>query len=203
MILTNSSVAHGLALRGVNNRMSSLTQVGWYWNRLRCMSVAEIVERAGSSASRAVVRRRPARLAAVPAARLEKAGAVWLPKLEPAFHGLALKRADEVLSGQWRVFSRLLGLGFPPEWNRNPDKEVLLPLGMAGAWTCTTRRRLVTSNTCANSIAIGSWWCWPRPGSSPGERYLDRIALLLESWFVQCPNPRGPTGRAPLRRPSV
>ena len=87
--------------------MSSLTQVGWYWNRLRCMSVAEIVERAGSSASRAVVRRRPARLAAVPAARLEKAGAVWLPKLEPAFHGLALKRADEVLSGQWRVFSRL------------------------------------------------------------------------------------------------
>jgi hypothetical protein len=39
---------------------------------------------------------------------------------------------------------------------------------MAGAWTCTTRRRLVTSNTCANSIAIGSWWCWPRPGSSPG-----------------------------------
>ena len=121
MIFTDLSVANRLARCGSDNRMSSLTQVGWYWNRLRCMSVAEIVERAGSSASRAVVRRRPAKAATVPAARLDKVGAVWLPKLEPAFHGLALKRADEVLSGQWRVFSRLLGLGFPPDfptWGR-------------------------------------------------------------------------------------
>lgn len=192
MILTNSSVAHGLALRGVNNRMSSLTQVGWYWNRLRCMSVAEIVERAGSSASRAVVRRRPARLAAVPAARLEKAGAVWLPKLEPAFHGLALKRADEVLSGQWRVFSRLLGLGFPPEWNRNPDKEVLLPLGdgrrmdVHDAAAFGDIKYLRELNRHRELVVLAQ--AWQLTGR---ERYLDGIALLLESWFVQCPNPRG------------
>ncbi|MBL8452115.1 MAG: hypothetical protein JNK97_05160, partial [Zoogloea sp.] len=106
--------------------MSSLTQVGWYWNRLRCMSVSEIVERAGSTASRAMARRRLPEPVAAP--RLDRVGVSWLPATVPALRGVALQRADEVLSGQWRIFSRLMGLGFPPEWNRNPDKAALLPL---------------------------------------------------------------------------
>ncbi len=172
--------------------MSSLTQVGWYWNRLRGMSVAQMVERAGSSSGRGEVNRRPAVPAPVPEARLEKKGAAWLPRRAPGFHGLALQRADEVLSGQWRVFSRLMGLGFPPEWNRNPDKEVLLPLGDGARMALDDTaalgdiKYLRELNRHRELVVLAQ--AWQITGRA---HYLDGIALLLESWFAQCPHPRG------------
>lgn len=178
--------------RGAINHMSSLTQVGWYWNRLRDLSVADFVGRTGSSASRAAARRRLEAPLPVPVARLDRVGAAWLPKAAPAQRGVVLQRADEVLSGQWRIFSRLLGLGFPPEWNRNPDGEVLLPI--------TDGRRMAFRDTAAHGdvkylrelnrhrelvVLAQAWQLTGR------QRYLDGAALLLESWFAQCPHPRG------------
>lgn len=171
--------------------MSSLTQVGWYWNRLRCMSVAEIVERAGSTASRAMARRRLPEPVAAP--RLDRVGVSWLPATAPALRGVALQRADEVLSGQWRIFSRLMGLGFPPEWNRNPDKAVLLPLteGKLMSFRATAVvgdiKYLRELNRHRELVVLAQAW-----QITGRERYLDGIASLLESWFAQCPHPRGP-----------
>lgn len=79
--------------------MSKLTRVGWYWNRLRCMSVAEMVERASTSAGHALERRR--RPVPIPPPDLTRRGACWLPAHElPPVPPAVIDRADEILGGR-------------------------------------------------------------------------------------------------------
>ena len=84
--------------------MSSLTRVGRYWNQLRGLSVAEIVEKAGSTASRAMIRR-PA-VETVPMPRPVLPEPTWLSLQQPSCRGVVLRRADELLDGRWRILSR-------------------------------------------------------------------------------------------------
>lgn len=167
--------------------MSSLTHMGWYWNRLRCMSVAEVMGRAGSTARQAMERRRAP--AEVPSIRLDRVGARWLPRELPDQAGLAVQRANEVLSGQWRLFARdAVALGFPPEWNRNPDNGALLPMsyGKKMSFRDTAQsgdiKYLWEPNRHLELVSLAQAWqvtCDPR--------YLEGIGTLLESWFVQNP----------------
>jgi hypothetical protein len=178
--------------------MSSLTRVGWYWNRLRCMSLSEIVERASTSAAQAVERRRVP--ASVPPARLDKSGARWLPREAPESTRSILLRADEVLSGQWRIFARgAVSLGFPPEWNRNPENGALLPMsyGKLLSFRDTTAtgdiKYLWEPNRHLELVTLAQAW-----QISGERRYLDAIGSLLDSWFVQCPYPQGPNWSSSL-----
>ncbi|MBP7394547.1 MAG: alginate lyase family protein [Zoogloea sp.] len=171
--------------------MSNLTQVGWYWNRLRCMSVAEIMGRAGSTASRAMERRRAP--TDVPLIRLDRPGARWLPRELPEEAGLTIQRANELLSGQWRVLARdTEALGFPPEWNRNPDKGALLPLSYGKVMSFRNPAQtgdikyLWEPNRHLEMVCLAQ--AWQITGDA---RYLEGVGTLLESWFVQCPHALG------------
>ena len=59
--------------------MAGLTRVGWYWNRLRCMSLAEIVGRTANTASHALERRREP--SPIPRPDTAALGTLWLPEM--------------------------------------------------------------------------------------------------------------------------
>ncbi len=178
--------------------ISTFNQMGWYWNRLRCMSVSEIVGRAGKQASHAVARRRGP--TSVPTARFERAGARWLPREIPESAGQAVARANELLSGHWRIFARgALPLGFPPEWNRNPDKGALLPMDFGKAMSFRDPaetgdiKYLWEPNRHLELVCLAQAW---QVTGDP--RYLDAIGTALDSWFIQCPYPLGPNWSSAL-----
>ena len=75
--------------------MPSFNQVEWYWNRLRCMSVSEIMDRAGKQASHAMARRREP--VSVPQARFERSGARWLPREIPESAGQAVASMEQAV----------------------------------------------------------------------------------------------------------
>ncbi|WP_079434972.1 alginate lyase family protein [Zoogloea sp. LCSB751] len=178
--------------------MSKLARVGWYWNRLRSLSVAEIVNRAGTEATQAAGRGRASGPA--PVARLDTPGASWLPVDEMRSNSWVLLRADEVLAGYWRVLARgRIELGFPPEWNRNPANGVLLPL---------THGKIMSVRDTAEVGDIKYLWgpnrhlelvCLAQAWRGTGQRrYLDGIGVLLESWIDQCPPTLGPNWSSAL-----
>ncbi|KAB2966462.1 MAG: heparinase [Zoogloea sp.] len=112
----------------------------------------------------------------------------------------ALARADEVLGGVWRIFARgPLTLGFPPEWNRNPDNGALLPMvfGKTMAFRDTSTsgdiKYLWEPNRHLELVLLAQ--AWRATGKRP---YLDAIGVLLDSWFAQCPYPLGPNWASAL-----
>lgn len=178
--------------------MSNMTQVGWYWNRLRCMSIAEIMGRAGSTATLAVERRRAP--AAVPVFRFDRAGARWLPKELPTEPGAILLRANEVLAGRWRILANdSAELGFPPEWNRNPASGTLLPLEYGKGMSFRDPgqggdiKYLWEPNRHLELVCLAQAW-----QLTTDMRYLEGIGTLMESWFVQCPVGLGPNWSSAL-----
>lgn len=178
--------------------MAGLTRVGWYWNRLRCMSLAEIVGRTASTASHALERRREP--SPVPPADAAARGPAWLPEASADYPATVVAQADEVLGGVWRIFARgPLELGFPPEWNRNPDNGALLPMvfGKTMAFRDTSAsgdiKYLWEPNRHLELVLLAQAW------RATGERaYLDAIGALLDSWFAQCPYPLGPNWASAL-----
>lgn len=178
--------------------MAGLTRVGWYWNRLRCMSLAEIVGRTANTASHALERRREP--SPIPRPDTAALGTLWLPEMPAGLSAAALERADEVLGGVWRIFARgPLELGFPPEWNRNPDNGARLPMvfGKTMAFRDTSLtgdiKYLWEPNRHLELVLLAQAW------RSTGQRaYLDAIGLLLDSWFAQCPYPLGPNWASAL-----
>ncbi|HMY50867.1 MAG TPA: alginate lyase family protein [Rhodocyclaceae bacterium] len=179
--------------------MSKLTRVGWYWNRLRCMSVAEMVERASTSAGHALERRR--RPVPIPPPDLTRRGACWLPAHElPPVPPAVIDRADEILGGRWRIFARgPVALGLPPEWNRNPHNGAVLPMafGKTMAFRDTTVigdiKYLWEPNRHLELVVLAQAW-----KATGLRKYLDALGTLLTSWFRQCPYPLGPNWSSAL-----
>ncbi|WP_346288387.1 alginate lyase family protein [Zoogloea sp.] len=176
--------------------MSSLTRVGWYWNQLRGLSVADIVERAGSSASRAMTRR-PV-VDTVPLPRPVLPEPTWLPQQVPSRRGLVLRRADELLGGRWRVLSRPLELAFPPDWNCNPANGGRVPLTAGRRFsvrdieTIGDYTYLLEMHRHRELVVLAQAW-----QISGERRYLDAVGDLLGSWFAQCPFPHGAAWSCP------
>jgi len=173
------------------NPKAKLTRAAGYWSRLRSLSVAEMVGRAGTQASLIVARRRAP--ASVPQGQLDRLGARWLPREIPGQAGGAIQLANEVMAGYWRLFSgEAVKLGFPPEWNRNPASGAQLPMRYG---------KVMSFRDAAQGGDIKYLWgpnrhlelvCLAQAWQSTGdETYLDAISTLLGSWFAQCPYPLG------------
>jgi hypothetical protein len=121
-------------------------------------------------------------------------GQPWLAALPRKFDVERYRRAaDRILDGQFAVFSqRFLQLGFPPRWNVDPRTGIEAPLvfgkelnyrdpAVAGdvkyLWELNRHLELVTLAQA-----------WHLTGE---ERYALGCRTLLDSWFTQCPYPRG------------
>lgn len=176
--------------------MSSLTRVGRYWNQLRGLSVAEIVEKAGSTASRAMIRRPAVDTVPLPRPMLPEPS--WLSLQRPSRRGVVLRRADELLDGRWRLLARPMELAFPPEWNRNPAGGARVPLttgrrfSVRDVETAGDYKYLLELHRHGELVLLAQAWHF-----SGERRYLDALGDLLGSWFAQCPFPHGAAWSCP------
>ena len=170
--------------------MADKNRVGWYWKRLRDMSVSDIVGRAGSTAAQVVGRYRGA--VPVPPFRLDRTGARWLLP-EVSAEGDFMGVADEVMSGHWRVLALdQAPLGLPPDWNCNPLDGEHFPLN--DGRTLSRRedgsgdiKYLWTLNRHRELVSLGL--AWRKTGCRD---YLDAIGVLMSDWLEKSPYPHGP-----------
>ncbi len=167
--------------------MQNLT---WYLNRLRQMSVPELGYRARRLAQTRVRYLRGDALADPPASLGTGPDASAVPSLTPRPY---VQAVDTLLAGRWLLFGRELLLGFPPRWNRNPATGEQAPDGY-GPMLDYRDQRLVGDikylwepNRHLELVTLAQ--AWRLTGNA---LYSRGIALLLKSWFTQCPYPSGP-----------
>lgn len=171
---------------------ASRASLQWTLNRLRSMAAAELAFRVrrkvqGTAERAGFGRARP------PAPRGDT-GQPWVRRLP---HGFDTQRyiaaADRILGGVYDVFA-LEGaqLGFPPRWNVDPKtgREAPLIFGKTLDYRDAARvgdiKYLWEINRHLELVTLAQAW------HLSGEiRFVQGSRVLLDSWFEQCPYPRG------------
>jgi alkylhydroperoxidase family enzyme len=164
----------------------------WVLNRLKAMSAPEVgfrirekiqagMERAGIGLARP----------SVPSGRC---GRPWVAELPRGFDvGRYVSAADAILEGSFDVLAlRGAQLGFPPRWNVDPKTGVEAPLTFGKALDYRDRKiagdvkYLWEINRHLELVTLAQAWYL-----TADERYAQGCRTLLDSWFAQCPYPRG------------
>lgn len=172
----------------------------WRWNRLRCMSPAEVAHRVFRLASMQAERAGALAPQGIPAPQLATAAGAWvspLPDVDPAPY---LAAAQRIAAGRLDVFAlKDAFVGAPPRWNRDPKTGIEAPLrfgklldyrdpGVVGdikyLWEPNRHLHLVT---LAQACAL-----------SGDARHFEVLADHLESWFDACPYRLGPNWSSAL-----
>ncbi len=172
----------------------------WRWNRLRCMSPAEVAHRAVRAAQARAECWTLAARKAVPAARIGEAVPRFIdpdPGVQPERYREAARR---IACGRFDVFVlHDVELGSPPRWNRDPKtgREAPLEFGklldyrdaarvgdIKYLWEPNRHLHLVT---LAQAFALsGELGCF------------NVLREHLESWWQQCPYRLGPNWSSAL-----
>ncbi len=168
------------------------SRLQWTLSRLRAMSPSELGFRVGRKIQGTVER------AGIGLARPSvPAGECGKPWLETLPHEFDVERyrwaADRILDGVFDVFSlRGTKLGFPPRWNVDPRTGTEAPL-IFGKELNYRKPALVGDikylwepNRHLELVTLAQAW-----HLTQDERYLLGCRALLDSWFSQCPYPRG------------
>lgn len=171
----------------------------WYWNRLRCMSTAEVVYR-GHQALLArfqhlglatATKPPPANLTPQPRSFIQSAVAL------PAERYVG--SADQVVAGCWPVFAIEYSAGEPPKWNTDPKtgRRASLAFGKAIDYRNPSLvgdiKYLWEPNRHLHLVALAQAY------RLTGERrYLDTLRTHIESWLDQCPYLLGPNWTSSL-----
>ena len=178
----------------------ALDALAWRWNRLRCMSPAEIAHRALRAAQVRAECWTGAARTPVPAAHIGEAAPRFI-SLDPGVRAEAyLEAAERIASGRFDVFAlHDADLGSPPRWNRDPrtGREAPLEFGklldyrdarrvgdIKYLWEPNRHLHLVT---LAQAFALGG-----------GMRPFRVLREHLESWWQACPYPLGPNWSSAL-----
>ena len=169
-----------------------VSRIHWTLSRLKAMSPSEVGFRVGRKIQGTVERAgiglaRPS----VPAGECGKA---WLPSLPNEFDVERYRRAaDRILEGKFDVFSlRGVELGFPPRWNVDPRTGTEAPLvfgkdlNYREPTVVGDIKYLWEPNRHLELVTLAQAW-----HLSGDERYALGCRTLLDSWFSQCPYPRG------------
>ncbi len=169
-----------------------VSRIHWTLSRLKAMSPSEVGFRVGRKIQGTVERAgiglaRPS----VPAGQC---GKPWLTRLPREFDIERYRRAaDCVLDGKFDVFSlRGVELGFPPRWNVDPRTGIEAPLVFGKDLNYRDPalvgdiKYLWEPNRHLELVTLAQAWHLTRE-----ERYAVGCRTLLDSWFSQCPYPRG------------
>jgi hypothetical protein len=183
----------------IGTGMSAKSRLAWYYNRLRCMSAAEIAHRV----SRAT------------AAQLEKLG-MWFQDSVPPANLIAqandfllvdstidpqpyVMAAEAVLRGHLNVFAVDYEFGMFPQWNRDPKSGRVAPLSFGKTLNYRNEalvgdiKYLWEPNRHLHLVTLGQAW-----SLTHDLRYLRAIARQIKSWIAQCPYPKGPNWTSSL-----
>jgi len=175
-------------------------QLGWYVNRLRCMTPAEILFRTTQALA---VRAECWGLHGsehCPTADVAAVAHPWLHVPPSVDAQLYVEAADRIVAGRIDVFAlQDVDLGSPPRWNRDPKTGIEAPLrfgllldyrdarvvgNIKYLWEVNRHLHLVT---LAQAYAL-----------TGDPQYLAVIRAHLESWFVACPYRVGPNWSSAL-----
>lgn len=178
----------------------AVTRIGWYFNRLRCMTPAEMNHRLLQAARVRAEAWKPANLAGAPDARLDVHGRPWLHVPPGADVASCVAAADRIVDGHYDLFAlRGVQLGATPRWNRDPKTGVEAPMRFGKllnyrdprlvgdikyVWELNRHLHLVT---LAQAYAV-----------TAEPRYFAVVRQHLESWFADCPCPLGPNWSSAL-----
>ncbi len=166
----------------------------WLANRLRCMSVAEVMYRARHACRSWLVKRHivppPVAMRAQPVRT--DAPAFSMPAAIDAEPYLL--EADAILSGNLILFANLqIFIGSPPAWNRNPQSGHGADQGSRASDSDSTRRR---AGDIKYIWELNRHLQWVRLAQayllSADERYRLGLAGQIRSWLEQCPPATGP-----------
>jgi hypothetical protein len=166
----------------------------WKLNRLAAMDGREIGYRVRQRAH-ATLERLGLFAAHVPARTSEATGRAWIDPLPNQFEvARYCAAAERIMAGEFNVFAlRPAQLGFPPQWNRDPKTGRVAPLTFGK--TLDYRKEanvgdikyLWEPSRHAELLTLAQAWHLSRE-----RRYAEACRALLDSWFEQCPYPRGP-----------
>ncbi len=177
-----------------------MERILWRFNRLRCMTHAEIRHRVTRALAVQAERWGLLGSDAVPSPDLAHASHSWIYAGARVDAAQYLSAADRVAAGRFDVFA-LEGaeLGSPPRWNRDPKTGVEAPLSFGKLldyrdprlvgdirylWELSRHSHLVT---LAQAYAL-----------SGNARYCGVLQQHLESWFTSCPCGMGPNWSSAL-----
>jgi len=169
-----------------------VSRIHWTLSRLKAMSPSEVGFRVGRKI-RGTAERAGIGLAR-PAVPAGQCGRPWLPALPRKFAVERYRRAaDRILGGCFDVFSlQDKQLGFPPRWNVDPRTGIEAPLVFGKELNYRDPavvgdvKYLWEPNRHLELVTLAQ--AWHLTGE---ERYALGCRTLLDSWFSQCPYPRG------------
>lgn len=168
-------------------------RVLWYWNRLRCMTPAEVVHRAREALQLRWGARFEAHPRSAPQADQPATGRPWFAGDVQDLQGLR-EAADAMVNGHMPVLGLgMLPFGTVPQWRRCPKTGVVAPLhfgpGMAlGDHALVGDIKYLWEPSRHNALVVLAQ-AWRSTGDV---RYLDTFAEWLDSWIEQNPHPLGP-----------
>lgn len=159
------------------------------------MGMAEIGGRASRALSSSLELALGDRSAIAPTPSKLAFGNAWVKSMPLETHAdsACLSQANSLLAGRWQIFSlQDQELGFPPNWNRDPSTGVVAPSAF-GKMIDYRNEALVGNikylwepSRHLELVTLAQAWRTTRDS-----KYIDACALLLTSWFDQCPYPMG------------
>jgi hypothetical protein len=165
-----------------------VSSLAWKWNRLRCMTPAEVGHRVAKAAAMRFERWGIGAFE-VPAPDLSRRAKPWIRADAGLDASVYIAAAERVAAGRLDVFAlEDVDLGTPPRWNRDPKTGIEAPLAFGKQldyrdpkvvgdikylWEPSRHLQLVT---LAQAYAI-----------TRDERYAKALRVQLESWLEQCP----------------
>ena len=173
---------------------SSSTDLSWYINRFRCMSIPEIGHRIQRSAVSHIEEMGFLSVKDTPAPNFKSKSQIWLNLAHTEFNSNYCMAADHIIEGYLDIFShRDLKVGHPPNWNKNALSGNHSPMVFGKSlnyrdeslvgdikylWEPARHLHIVTLAQAYHQ--------------SRNEKYLVAIQTQISSWIEQCPYMLGP-----------
>jgi len=171
----------------------------WYWNRLRCMSVAEVGYRAKQKAVAQLQQLGLSTARQVPPPDVSRRSNDFVALDAPVAPAPYTARADRIVSGRLPVFDLEYVYQGVPQWNRDPKTGRVAPFAFGKTLDYRDEtlvgdiKYLWEPNRHLHLVALAQAY-----RLSADDRYSLALHQWLGSWFRQCPYLRGPNWASSL-----
>ena len=180
--------------------MARTKKLGWYLNRLRCMSAAEVGHRMVRASHMHMQRMGLFTAHVVPAPDFSGSSSCWLEGVAGVDQEAYCRAADRILEGKVDILSfKDVELGQVPHWTHNVLSGVKAPLSFGKALDYRDAtlvgdiKYIWVPNRHLQFVTLAQAYYL-----SGNKAYLDGIARQLGSWIEQSPYMMGPNWTSSL-----
>jgi hypothetical protein len=182
------------------NLSPRLKQWQWRFNRIRCMTPAEVAYRAVRALQAHAEKSGLARDKDIPAPELAARANAFIHPNSKVDAATYVAAADRIAHGFLDIFAlREVNLGSPPRWNRDPKTGVEAPLAFGKQHDYRDAARvgdikyLWEPNRHLHLVTLAQAYALTRRRA-----YFEAIMEHLDSWFLACPYGYGPNWSSAL-----